>query len=84
MTAVLREKVPSKLPDKQAHCLASGLIARYCSLAEAYLAGVGKEMRDLLGPGDAEWSDWLADRRGIDCARHATDDVSLSRCCEIP
>lgn len=83
MAAVVRDKVPKTLPDKQTHCLASGLIARYCSPPEAYLAGMGKEMRDLLGPGDFEWADWRADRAGVRCARYSTDDTSLATCCSI-
>jgi hypothetical protein len=81
MSAVLKQKLPTNLPDKRAHCLASGLIARYCSLSEAYIAGVGKEVRDLLGPGDFEWADWQADRVGIACARHAESDEAIADCC---
>ena len=81
MQSVTQEKLPANLPDARAHCLAAGLIARYCSTSEAYLAGIGKELRDLLGPGDAQWKDWHADRTGIDCARHAEGDVELERCC---
>ncbi len=82
MKSVVQEKVPTGGPDSREHCLAAGLIARYCSGSEAYMAGAGKELRDLLGAGDAEWSDWRADRAGIDCARHASDDAALAKCCE--
>ena len=81
MRDVLAEKLPAELPDGHAHCLASGLIARYCSFSEAYLAGAGKELRDLLGPGDAEWRDWRADRIGIACAKSAENDAALASCC---
>ena len=81
MEAVLSEKLPKGLPDKRAHCLAGGLVSRYCSITEAYLAGAGKEVRDLLGHGDAEWKDWQADRVGIECAREVTDDAALVECC---
>jgi hypothetical protein len=81
MTAVLREKLPANLPDKRAHCLASGLIARYCSPPEAYLAGIGKEAKDLVGAGDFERADWRADRKGVECARHADGDEALTACC---
>jgi hypothetical protein len=57
------------------------LIARYCSVSEAWLASIAKELRDLFGPGQAEWRDLVADRRGIDCARQVTDDTSLETCC---
>jgi hypothetical protein len=69
-------------PDHEAHCLAAGLIARRCSSSEAWLASYGKELRDLLGQGDAEWRDVGSDRQGIQCARSATDETSLVECCE--
>jgi hypothetical protein len=81
MQAVLKDKLPADLPDKRAHCLAGGLIARYCSITEAYLAGAGKEVRDLLSQGDVEWQDWRADRAGISCARQEQDDSGLGACC---
>jgi hypothetical protein len=81
MQAVLRDKLPPDLPDEHAHCLAGGLIARYCSVTEAYLAGAGKEVRDLLSQGDAEWKDWRADRAGIGCATEAPDDAAVAACC---
>ncbi len=82
MRSVLRMHEPTPAHDAQAHCLAAGLIARYCSISEAWLAGIGKEIRDLFGPGQAEWRDLVADRRGIDCARRVTDDAGLQVCCE--
>jgi hypothetical protein len=82
ISAVLREKLPADLPDDKAHCVASGLVARYCSVTEAYLAGAGKELRDLFGKGDAEWRDWRADRAGIACARTAASDDELVSCCQ--
>jgi len=81
MVAV-RDSLPPGLFDKRAHCLASALIAQQCSVPEAYLAGAGKEIRDLFVPGaDAEWADWKADRVGIACAKqhHGIDDISA--CC---
>jgi hypothetical protein len=82
MTTVLQQKLPANLQDDAAHCVASGLIARYCSVTEAYLAGAGKELKDLLGPGYAQWSDWRADRAGIACARTAESDEALVSCCQ--
>lgn len=81
MRAVVDEKLPENLPDKRAHCLGAGLIARYCSIGEAYLAGIATELADLLGPGNAEWADWRADRVGIACARKARDDDDIATCC---
>ena len=87
MRAVLARKLPRALPDKHAHCLAAGFIARYCSRPEAYLASVGKELMDLVdGSGDFEWGDLEADRIGIRCEAGASSDQSLERCCvtELP
>jgi hypothetical protein len=81
MAAVVKEKVPGNVPDKRAHCLAAGLIARYCSRTEAYIAGAGKEFRDLFTGGDFEWADWRADRAGIGCALRTGDDAALAACC---
>jgi hypothetical protein len=82
MESVIKEKLPTNLPDKRAHCIAGGLISRYCSITEAYLAGAGKEVRDLLSRGEsAEWKDWQADRVGIECARETQDDAAVARCC---
>lgn len=72
----------TKLSDQRAHCLAAGSISRYCSISEAYLAGIGKELIDLFTRGDAQWADWRADRIGIACAREAHDDAALAVCCE--
>jgi hypothetical protein len=69
-------------PDHEAHCVAAGLIALRCSVTEAQLASYGKELRDMLGRGDADWRDLRADRRGIACARSATDAQRLIACCE--
>src|SRR4026208_225982 len=65
--ATLDQHLPSGLSDKRAHCIAGGLIARFCSPTEARLAGLGKEVRDAFGPGDADWSDWQATRAGVRC-----------------
>ena len=65
MHAALRDRLPADLPDSQLHCIAAGLIARYCSVTEAHLASIGKELKDVSGPGDAEWRDLESDRRGI-------------------
>lgn len=75
-------RMPESTDDSFRHCLATGLITRYCSASEAVIAGVGKELRDLFGRGDASLADLRADRRGLSCARQAEDDAGLLRCCE--
>jgi hypothetical protein len=81
MRAVVRDKLPQPLPDKQAHCLAAGLIARYCSRPEAYIAGYGKEFTDIFDGGDPEIGDIKADLMGIRCASGATTTHDLASCC---
>lgn len=73
--------MPAQTVDREAHCLAAGLIARYCSAAEAWLATAAKELRDLLGPGDADVADMRAGSMGMNCARTSADDDALRRCC---
>jgi len=76
-----RDSLPADMRDEQKHCVASGLIARHCSVSEANMAGVGKEMQDLFGHGDASWADWKMDRKGVACSHDAADDEALARCC---
>jgi hypothetical protein len=72
------------LPDSRAHCEAAGLIARHCSVVEAVMASVGKEVRDLFTAGDAQWRDLMSDRRGVACARRSGTDAELAACCALP
>ena len=79
--ARVRSELPEGIPDGRAHCLAAGGIARRCSVLEADIAGVGKEMQDLFTGGDASWDDWKADRAGIRCAQQVEDGAALDQCC---
>ena len=81
MRAVVREKLPQNLPDKQAHCLAAGLITHYCSRPEAYLASYGKEFTDIFDGGDPEIGDIRADLLGIHCAATSITTNALAGCC---
>jgi hypothetical protein len=83
MQRVRDEKLPVGLDDEMQHCVAAGLIARYCSRAEAWIAGFGKEIKDVFGRGDAQWRDIEADRRGVNCARATGDDTQLRQCCAM-
>jgi len=69
------------LPDKLEHCIAGGLIARYCSRTEARLAGVGKEIRDAFTGGDVELADIEATFAGVRCARDVHDVTAIEQCC---
>jgi hypothetical protein len=77
----VRAQLPASDSDKRQHCLVSAYIAQQCSVTEAYLAGIGKELRDLFGHGDAEWADWQADRAGVSCGRMQSDAAALQACC---
>ncbi len=80
--ATVRAEVPSGVADKRAHCLVAGGIAQRCSVTEARLAGLGKEIADIFTRGDASWADWRADRAGIACAKRAAEVGGLVACCE--
>jgi hypothetical protein len=79
--AAVRAELPDGIPDKRAHCLAAGGIAQRCSVMEARLAGVGKELRDVFTRGDPSWADWRADKAGIACAKRSRDAGELAACC---
>ena len=78
---VIARDLPAHLKDKLAHCVAGGLIARYCSPAEARLAGVAKEVRDLFTGGDVELADVQATFAGVQCAESASELTELEACC---
>jgi hypothetical protein len=77
----VRAQLPTEYNDKRLHCFASAQIARQCSVTEAYMAGIGKEISDLFGHGDAEWADWRADRAGVSCGRTQIDAADIQACC---
>ena len=81
--AAVRAELPADIPDSRAHCLAAGGIALRCSVTEARLAGVGKELRDAFTRGDVSWADWRADRAGIACAKRSRDGAELAACCAL-
>jgi len=83
MRAAMARLPLDKLPDSKAHCEAAGLIARHCSVSEATMASVGKELRDVFTAGDAEWRDLMSDRRGIRCAHNSNNDAELAACCAL-
>ena len=78
---VVRDSLPPQPYDKRAHCLTAGRIAQRCSVFEADLAGLGKEVSDMFTHGDPSWADWRADRAGIRCAQHGRDPQALAQCC---
>lgn len=82
MRAALADRDLASRPDSEAHCVAAGLIALRCSKPEAWLASLGKELRDLVGRGAAEWADLEADAQGIRCADSATSEGALIECCK--
>jgi hypothetical protein len=81
MRSIVREQVPVAAGDKLKHCLATGLIARHCSVSEARIAAWGKEITDVFDGGDPSAADIRADRAGLSCARDSADDAGLRACC---
>jgi hypothetical protein len=84
MQAAVAKAYLQQQDDSVAHCSAAGLIARYCSVTEAALASIGKEVRDLFSAGDAQWRDLMSDKRGVSCARQSRNDQELGTCCAAP
>ena len=78
---VVRAQLPARNYDKRLHCLASAQIAQQCSVLEAYMAGIGKEVSDMFGNGDPEWADWQADRVGVSCGRKQQGVENIEACC---
>ena len=83
MRSAIADRSFEGLHDYEAHCIATGLIALRCSVTESWLAGVGKELEDLFGPGDAALNDLQAGGRGVRCARTQGKD-GLDTCCRQP
>ncbi len=71
-----------RLPgDKLKHCALSCVVARRCPHWEVEMVGILKEIFDLFGPGNAEPSDHLANRRGIRFSRDTKTDRDCVRFC---
>jgi hypothetical protein len=79
--AAVRDSLPADIPDARKHCLAAAGIALRCSVVEAGLASVGKELKDFFGKGDASVTDLRADRAGARCAGAGHSPDALNQCC---
>ena len=69
--------------DKNYHCSVSCMLALKCAPEDVLMIGILKELKDAVGPGNAEMADLKADILGIDLvlARRAkTDQQCLSEC----
>ena len=55
--------------DKNRHCAISCIMAVKCNDNETLLAGFMKEVKDVFGPGNAEWADYRADKAGINLVK---------------
>ena len=74
--------------DKYKHCVVACKIAVQCGSLTSMGAGVGKEIQDLFGPGNAEWGDLVADWRGLQCgarvkwlSKDPCIGLTCERCC---
>jgi len=66
--------------DRQ-HCMASGTIASRCGSASAWIAGYGKELGDLFGPGSFQQRDLAANSAGRQCGVATDTEAGLAACC---
>ncbi len=69
--------------DKNLHCSVSCMLTLRCNSGEVLLAGLFKELKDLLGYGNAEVKDLEADFFGVDLVRSkraTTDQECLEQC----
>ena len=78
--------------DKYKHCYISGMMVTVCgpafnangsAVGAAAFLGIAKEVKDMLGPGNAELADLLADYRGIICGIKALGgSQTVDSCCK--
>ena len=66
--------------DKFKHCSVSCRILGECGLVGAAAAGIGKELQDAVGPGDADIADFVADFEGILCGFDTNQGKFCSDC----
>jgi hypothetical protein len=71
----------ASLSAERRHCLVSGTIVLRCGSASAWVAGYGKEIGDLFGPGNFQQLDLRANAAGRRCAAGAASEVDLPACC---
>ncbi|MDH5254609.1 MAG: hypothetical protein OEW72_01720 [Gammaproteobacteria bacterium] len=71
----------ASLSAERRHCLASGTIVLRCGSASAWVAGYGKEVGDLFGPGNFQQMDLRANAAGRRCAASAVSEADLPACC---
>lgn len=51
--------------DKYKHCTISCIVGIECGVTPTAVLGIAKELYDLLGAGNPEWADLLANIRGL-------------------
>jgi hypothetical protein len=68
--------------DKYRHCVVACEITGRCGKFAAIVAGIGKEIMDVVGDGNAEWEDWKADLKEIECAEDIDGDKRTKKTCE--
>jgi hypothetical protein len=69
------------LSDPRKHCVAAGAIRQRCGWLSSMTAGLGKELSDAFGPGDAAFADLEADGAGRECGARSADEALLRACC---
>ncbi|GAB4021281.1 MAG: hypothetical protein Fur0010_24290 [Bdellovibrio sp.] len=68
---MIYKPVVAKLPgsDKLKHCTMSCMVALNCNEETTFLIGLLKELADMMGQGNPEFGDILANIKGIELSR---------------
>lgn len=72
--------------DKWKHCALSCMLARRCGGNDSFMLGILKELADVVGPGNAEWADLVADSDGVTLWRLGmgrTDTMCKGNCASL-
>lgn len=72
--------------DKWKHCALSCMLARRCGGNDSFMLGILKELADVVGPGNAEWADLVADSDGVMLWRLGmgrTDSMCKENCASL-
>ncbi len=77
----LKSNLSPETSDKYKHCTLSCWLARRCPASQVLNLGIGKELADFFGYGNAEWADLIADMQGISLAKGPSSDRKCHQGC---
>ena len=62
---IIKEEIAPMAYDKYVHCAVSCSVGVICGSTSSAFIGLAKEAYDIVGPGNLEYSDMLANFKGI-------------------